>query len=112
MDSNDFFLSAIVKEEDLDAGLPRDVMDLGADILPGAGHRTSSLASMALNSVMEVFLPDSTKSILSLLRPLLFLQDSSTFRLLMASTLFFFSTLALSMASPLPFEFCLVGTGL
>lgn len=98
-----------MNEEDLEAGLPSDVMDLGVDTLPGAGVRTSSLASMALNSVMEVFLASSNN--LSLLIPLLFLQDSSTFLLLIASTLFFFRTRAFSMASPLPLEFCRVARG-
>ena len=75
IDSKDFFLSAMVKEEEREAGLPREVMARGAEV------ECLELASMARNSVMEAFF-----------WALLTLLDSRTFLLLMASMLFFLST--------------------
>ena len=63
MDSKDFFRSAMVKEDEREAGFPKEVMLAGDFVLSYISWRElvflavllSSLASMALNSEIDVF---------------------------------------------------------
>ena len=84
-DSNDFFLSAIVKDEDLDAGLPHVVVLLFLGELVSRGG--SEISAFLMSSLVNVRL----MSLMGV--ALLFLHALRTFCLLMASTEFFFNIL-------------------
>lgn len=86
MDSKLFFLSAIVNEDDLEAGLPMELME--------ERDEAKLEFSIALKSEIDVLVCISKSLIcLKFPPPPLLLQASNTFLRLMASTLFFFKTL-------------------